>query len=473
MKARTLLDAWIRTVRSAPGAPALTDAGSGRVWSRRELDALADAWRADHGAAVAGQTVVFAEPNGAAWLRLFLGLLKSGAVAAALDPGEPLLSRRALSSAIRAQFLWQAGVLETFAPRRRPHADGRRLLKLTSGSTGAPRALAFGDAQILADGRQICASMGIAPSDVNFALIPFGHSYGLGNLVVPLLAQGTAIVCGTTALPHAIGADIARWEPTVFPAVPAVLSAMAESDLDPARLRSVRTVISAGAPLTAEVARSFHSRFGRKIHGFYGSSETGGVTYDREGDATLAGRSVGKPLQGVGLHFASGGRFSVASPAVFIIGNRCRSGTDGRHRPADIAEQNALGELVLIGRAGPFVKLSGRRFSLAEVECAIRQLPGIRDAFVALAPERPDRLAAAIASDRPAAALRAALRERLSPWKIPRRLVVLKEFPLTARGKTDGQRLLELLRNPADTDQPTSVASISRLSAARQMSARK
>ena len=473
MKPGTLLAAWNRTVRAAPGAPALTEAATARVWSRRELDARADAWRAGHGAAIAGQTVAFAEPNGAAWLEVFLGLLKSDAVAAALDPGEPLSSRREISAAIRAPFLWGAGRLEALAPRRRPHADGRRLVKLTSGSTGTPRALAFTDAQMLADGRQVCASMGIAPDDVNFALIPFGHSYGLGNLVVPLLAQGTALVCGTSALPHAMAAEIARWTPTVFPAVPAILSAMSESDVPPGQLRSVRTFISAGAPLGGETARRFHARFHRKIHGFYGSSETGGIAYDRDGEATLAGRSVGRPMDGVRLRPGGGGRFSVAGAAVFTIGNRCRSGTLGRHRTADIATWDPLGELVLIGRAGPFVKLQGRRFSLAEVESAIRRVPGVRDALVVLQPGQPDRLAAVVAGGLPAAALQAALRERLPPWKIPRRLVFLAAFPLTARGKPDRRRLLGLLRSPGAKAQPSSVASISTPSAARQMSARR
>ena len=58
-------------------------------------------------------------------------------------------------------------------------------------------------------------------------------------------------------------------------------------------------MISAGAPLSAEVAQQFYRRYGIKIHNFYGSSETGGICYDRTGNATLSGRSVGKPLSGV------------------------------------------------------------------------------------------------------------------------------------------------------------------------------
>ena len=58
-------------------------------------------------------------------------------------------------------------------------------------------------------------------------------------------------------------------------------------------------------------------------------------------------------MEGVRLIFERGGRFRVESAAVFTLGNRRRGASGcGFHRPADIAELNAAGELVLIGRAG-------------------------------------------------------------------------------------------------------------------------
>jgi fatty-acyl-CoA synthase len=41
--------------------------------------------------------------------------------------------------------------------------------------------------------------------------------------------------------------------------------------------------------------------------------------------------------------------------------------------------------------------------------------------------------------------VREALRARLAAWKIPRRLIVLPAFPLTARGKPDTRALQKLL----------------------------
>lgn len=434
--AGSLRELWQQTVRAAPRAAALHDAAALRTWTRAELDELGAAWSVAHGAEVAGQVVVFAEPNGPAWLRVFLGLLASDAVIAALDPGEPLAAQRSLAASIGATFLWHNGRLERIGAAKAKSRRGTRLLKITSGSTGTPRALRFTDAQLLADGRQVCATMGIKPADINLGCIPFGHSYGLGNLVLPLLLQGSAIVSGVSVLPHALAAGIAQWKPIVFPAVPVLLRALVEAGGAPEQLKTLRTVISAGAPLSPEIARAFRAKFGLKLHSFYGSSETGGITYDRTGGATLMGRSVGTPLEGVRLRFGPGRRFWVESAAV--------SG-GGRFRPPDHGELNERGELVLLGRSGRMVKIGGRRLDLAEVERALREVPGVSDAFVVLHAGRADALAAAVATNRTAPEIREALRDRLVGWKIPKKIVTLAAFPVTARGKTDTRQLGEWL----------------------------
>ena len=143
----------------------------------------------------------------------------------------------------------------------------------------------------------------------------------------------------------------------------------------------------------------------------------------------------------------TGGRFLVESPAVYTIGNRRRSTSGlGVHRPADVGAVTSLGELVLLGRAGRFVKIAGRRLNLAEIEQVLKSVPGIRDAFVSAHAERADALAAAVSTDQTADAIRAALRERLAAWKVPKKIVVVPGFPLTARGKTDTTQLRRMLQ---------------------------
>ncbi len=435
---------WAELARRDPDAVAVIDAATDAVATRRALSEGAAAWRSGEGSVVRrGDRVVLAAPNSARWLEVFLALLEVGAVPAALDPGEPEESQLAVAGAIGARWLWTPAGLRALPARRRRTRPGECLIKLTSGTTGRPRAHRFTHAQMIADGRQICRAMGIAPEDRNLALIPLGHSYGLGNLVVPLFDQGTPLVIAGSALPHALAADIERHRPTVFPAVPVILRALARADVSAFSLRSLRLVISAGAVLEAEVAAAFHEKFGRKVHGFYGSSETGGMCYDRAGDASLEGRSVGAPLEGVRLAFRRGGRFWIESAA---------ARSPGRHSPADRGEMNAFGELVLRSRAGRAIKLGGRRVELGEIEAALRRLEGVSEAFATAHPRKPDAIAAAVVSTRPAVELRRMLRGTLAPWKIPDRLLVLPEFPATARGKIDQRRLRALLETEVQVD---------------------
>ena len=492
--AQSILKQWDQLVAAKPAAVALIDAGAQRAYTRAEIDAFSKKWTTEFSVSVSSirnARIGFALPNGASWLAAFLGILRTGSIALPIDASEPVAQQRALAAGARGHFWWTGEALERlggatrttppdrfhassttsargaftertirqaetttasgrFAKKKRGSAEPAKdalseslnplcLIKLTSGSTGRPRALVFHDSEMIADGRAICATMGIRADDINLGIIPFGHSYGLGNLVMPLLIQGTAILCVSAPLPHAIAENCLRWHPTIFPAVPALLRLLTLSDVASKNFASLRTVISAGSLLSADIARAFCEKFQIRVHSFYGSSETGGICYDRSGDATLEGRSVGRPLEGVRLVFQRGQRFIVESPAVFIRGGR-RS-----HRPADRGELNEVGELRLLGRAGRMMKIAGRRIDLTELETTVRKLSGIRDAFFTPHPRHPEELAGAVATDLDLEAARAVLRKELAAWKVPKKLIALSHFPITGRGKPDTTALRKLL----------------------------
>jgi acyl-coenzyme A synthetase/AMP-(fatty) acid ligase len=266
--------------------------------------------------------------------------------------------------------------------------------------------------------------MGIRPSDRNHALIPLGHSYGLGNLVMPLILQGTPIVCAQTIVPRQILQIIRDHRVTVFPTVPAVLRALAA--LDATKPPTLRLVISAGALLSADVARQFYERYRLKIHNFYGASETGGICYDRTGNATLAGRSVGKPLKGVRVRIRRDGRVVV-----------------GRQVLADFGEWNRFGELKLLGRVGVVANIGGKKVSPSEVERALRAVRGVNDAWVTVLKDSRghDFIAAAVETEKLREEIDEALRGRLALWQLPKRYFLARALPRSYRGKLDTARL--------------------------------
>ncbi len=433
-----LSGAWQGTVARGGPRRALVEAASGQEWTFAQLDERAKAWAARHlptGAELARLPVAFALPNGAAWFDVFLALAARGAVGVPLDPGEPPTAVAAIAGQLGGAW-WDGGTLHLPSRPRRFRDTEVALIKLTSGSTGRPRPLVFTASQVLADARQVMSTMGITDRDLNYALIPFGHSYGLGNVTVPLLAHGVPVVCGTVGLPQAIAADFARWQPTVFPGVPALWRGLVQTDLPSDALASLRLGISAGAPLAPEVARAFADRFRRPLHAFYGSSETGGIAFDRTGHATLEG-GVGTALEGVRLEQGRGQRLVVASAAACSRGRRLRRAGLAAWVMPDRVAWRADGALRLLGRRGAVVKLAGRRVSLAEVEARLRQVPGVRDVWVGIDDAAEPVLGAAVVADAPASELRERLRADTAPWKIPKRLVVVASFPLTARGKVD------------------------------------
>ncbi|HEV2733476.1 MAG TPA: condensation domain-containing protein, partial [Longimicrobiaceae bacterium] len=117
------------------------------------------------------------------------------------------------------------------------------------------------------------------------------------------------------------------------------------------------------------------------------------------------------------------------------------------YRTGDLARRRADGELEYLGRADQQVKIRGFRIEPGEIEAALMELPGIRDAAVLVRDDaqREKQLVAYVVLDPGEAedptAVRAALSVRLPDHMVPAVFVVLPEMPLTANGKLDRRAL--------------------------------
>ena len=97
----SLNQAWERTLVRGGSDCAVVQANDGASATFRELDTLASEWLRAHAPQpqrLKGRAVVFSAPNGIAWLKMFLGLLKAGSIVVPLDAAEPLPSQRASRS---------------------------------------------------------------------------------------------------------------------------------------------------------------------------------------------------------------------------------------------------------------------------------------------------------------------------------------------------------------------------------------
>jgi long-chain acyl-CoA synthetase len=336
------------------------------------------------------------------------------------------------------------------------------LLKLTSGSTGIPKAARTTDSTLLADSDHIVAAMGIGPADTQIAVIPLSHAYGASVILVPLLFQGTAIVLRDSFVPHQLPDDARTFRASTFPGVPFMFDYFVANPPADGWPEPLHRLISAGARLLPATIRGFHDQFGVKVHSFYGASESGGISYDAS-DEIRDEETVGHPLPGVTITFVrdedtpSGtGRVHVRSAGVAdgYVDGPSEEFCDGGFLTGDFGSLDARGRLRLSGRVSTFINVAGKKVQPAEIEEVLREMPGIREVRVLAAPDpqRGEQVVACVTLEPRAAgqvntlSVRRFCSARLAPHKIPRTVVVLDALPLTARGKTDRRALHEAIR---------------------------
>lgn len=128
------------------------------------------------------------------------------------------------------------------------------------------------------------------------------------------------------------------------------------------------------------------------------------------------------------------------------------------YRTGDLCRWLPSGELEFLGRVDQQLKLRGFRIEPGEIEAVLREHDGVADAVVAAAGEGRDRRLVAFVL--PAAAgetapdpmeLRAHLAARLPRYMLPDLFYPITALPLTANGKADRRRLVQMLDEATTT----------------------
>jgi acyl-CoA synthetase (AMP-forming)/AMP-acid ligase II len=422
-----LYDEWREMAGRRRSERALRDLASGRSWTFGELLDCSDAARAPE------ESILFPRGQGEEFILEVLRAWRHGCCVCPLESDQrPLAVPSPPSDIVH--------------------------LKLTSATTGPARLVAFKAAQLAADPANIVATMGLRPEWPNLGAISLAHSYGFSNLVLPLLRQGIPLVLAASALPEALR-RAAEGEPALTLAgVPALWRVWHEAHAIP---DGVRLAISAGAPLPLELEREVFNARGLKIHNFYGSSECGGIAYDRSGEPRSDSGSVGTPMEGVSLEVGPDGCLRVLGPNVAetywpepadTLGNGC-------FQTSDLAGFRGR-ELHLLGRAGDVINVAGRKVAPETVEQVLRRHEAVRDCVVFGVPsgraERGECIVAVVVVDgatvKPAR-LAAFASGSLSDWQIPRGWWFVPSLEVDARGKISRRQWRERYRSRREARQ--------------------
>jgi long-chain acyl-CoA synthetase len=441
-----LLAAWEETLAKKGTAPAIFATTGEIARTFREIEERARAIETEIRPAKPGNIKAINIGNHEDWPSIFLACLRKELVVLPLD------------HSMRPQDRDRALLFCATADVRQWRKQRTSLLKLTSGTSGAPRAIRFRSEQLLADCDNICRTMGISDVDLNFGVIPISHSYGFSNLLTPLIARGVPVVLSRDQTPRAILNDLARTGATVFPGTPIFYQAFCEIENVPP-LPKLRLCISAGAPLSAEIAKRFYEKCSQPIHSFYGSSECGGICYDRDG-TTFEDGFVGRPMEDVDLALvdpeAPSSQVRVRSAAVadgYFPATDAEKLGDGVFVPDDLLAQHGDG-LKIVGRTSDVINVAGKKVHPAEVEAQLARFPGVRQAIVfgRKSARRNEEVAACVvaSSNVRETDLLEFCRTHLSGWQVPKRIFLIDKIPVNERGKISRRELAARFRDETE-----------------------
>jgi len=411
-----------------------------------------DAWSATVNARLSAREIDnFLEHSGAR-RALYFGAVSPAAEAHALARG----AERQLWPVIGEIYM---GPLNTHAEPEPVYVDPARqpaVMVYTSGTTGAPKAVMLSHANLLFVGNNNRQLRKLGPGDAVYGVLPLSHVYGLSALLVASLVSGAALMLVPRFTEQALAHALAMRGITVMhgaPAMYAKLLAWSEQTRTPLPAPHLRVAQSGGAPLTAALKSDFEKVFHLVLQNGYGMTEAAPSICQTRLEAPRSDCSVGLAipgievrLQGAELDEAGVGEIQVRGPNVMLGYYRAPELTaetltaDGWLRTGDLARVDADGAYHVVGRSKELIIRSGFNVYPIEVEQVLNGHPDVvQSAVVGRAVEGNEEVVAFVEVAQDAAVdvdtLRAYLKERLSPYKVPSQIVIMQQLPAAPTGK--------------------------------------
>ncbi len=347
------------------------------------------------------------------------------------------------------------------------HRDDPAIWLFSGGTTGHPKGVVQPHrSYVNTTVRYGHGILGIAPADVTLSVpkLYFGYATGI-NLLFPFSVGATAALFPERCTAETLFEKIEAFRPTLLVNVPTMVSHLldhpgaAERDLS-----SLRLSTSAGEALPEELHRRWNETFAVPLLDGLGTSEMWHIFIsNRVGDVRPG--TLGKVVPGydVEVRDEEGGALAPGEVGRMWVRGGSRAIGYWRHHEKTMeafqGEWYASGDMISIdeegwvryrGRADDMLKVSGRWLSPRELEDCLLGHPAVREvAVVGVEDERglvkPHAFVVAAdgveAGDALEAEIQAWVRERLEPYKYPRRVRFIEELPRTHLGKVDRGKL--------------------------------
>ncbi len=342
-------------------------------------------------------------------------------------------------------------------------------IQYTSGTTGFPKGALLHHHGLVQNGIDTMTRAGVCAGDCFIHNMPLFHTTGCAILVLGGLGVGSTMLLAPMFDPEMIVRVIERERTRFILGVPTMIVALIDEVQKSKRdVSSVERMMSGGAMVAPDLVRSAEAVFGSMIQIVYGQTESSPVITQawREDSLEDLTETIGQPLPHVEV--------SIRDPQTNEVtpinqqGEICTRGylvmtgyndnpeataaaidDEGWLHTGDLGRMDERGYVKITGRVKEMIIRGGENLFPAEIENAMLEHDEITEVAVIGVPDEKwgEQVACFIrmgGSERPdAAALKAFIRERLSPQKTPAFWIYVDDWPLTGSGKIQKFKLRE------------------------------
>jgi len=334
----------------------------------------------------------------------------------------------------------------------------------TSGSTGEPKGVMLTHRNMLTAATSISTYLENVEDDVILGVLPLAFDYGLYQMIMAFRMGARLVLERSFAFPSQVLTVMAKEKVTGFPGVPTIFATIAGmKSLAQYDLSSIRYVTNTAAALPVKHILILKELFPQaRIYSMYGLTECKRCTYLPPKDLDRKPESVGIAIPNTELWIVDeeGNRVGPNTVGQLVIrGATVMKGywekpeaTAKKLKPGPLPGEMVLwtgdycrlddeGYLYFVGRMDDVIKSRGEKVAPKEVENALMNVTGVREAAVIGVPD--ELLGHAVKAfvvldpgvDMTEKELIKECQKRLESFMVPKTIVIVPELPKTTTGK--------------------------------------
>ncbi len=314
----------------------------------------------------------------------------------------------------------------------------------TSGTTSKPKGVFLQHKNVVQATENIKEFVKNESSDVFISGLPLSHSFGLGNLHSSIFVGGTFILENNFIKLNKILENLYKYNATILAATPATLNLLISKHLAYFKEKGVKikSIITNTGPISKELTNSILSHFpNSNFYYYYGLTEASRSSFinfrtEKEGIG-----SVGKASPNTKIEIREGEICINGKHVIKQYWNDEKSSNkikDGWIYTGDRGYFDDKGYLHVTGRIDDIININGEKVYPEEIEDIIKKL-GVSQEVVAVG--ATDELFGEVvhlylvSPTKSIEDIIRYLKDKLEPYKMPKKVFIVEEIPKTESGK--------------------------------------